>query len=54
MKVKELIRELLECSMDSEVIIELRNKPTSDMTYISDGAYSVTDNVDEVIISSED
>ena len=53
MKVKELIRELLECSMDSEVIIELRNRPTSNMTYISDGANSVTDNIDEVIISED-
>lgn len=54
MKVKELIRELLECSMESDVIIETRNRPTSDMTYISDIALAVTDNVDEVIISSEE
>lgn len=52
MKVKELIRELLECSMDSEVIIELKNRP-SDMSHISGGVNHVTDNVDEVVISED-
>lgn len=53
MKVKELITSLIECDANAEVIIEMKNRPTSDATYISDGVFSVTDNLDEVIISGE-
>lgn len=53
MTVRELITELIKYDMDSTVIIEMKNRPTSDATYISDGVFSVTDNLDEVIISGE-